>query len=185
MIENEFKLMLTEEQYEKIHSMFQWDKEHEQTNYYFDTPQLTLVNSHVTCRVRKIDVEFLLQMKLPNGADYSRIELEEKLGAQLPEAMTGECLNALSGRSDMPDVSLIGELTTFRSVKSFDGAEIDLDKSSYFGKTDYELEIEFTDEAMARILLADIAQKIGISRAGDVCLGKVHRFVAEYKKQMT
>lgn len=184
MIENEFKVMLTEEQYRKIHSMFAWNREAEQTNYYFDTADLSLVNAHITCRVRQTDGKHLLQMKLPNGADYSRIELEKELGDTLPEVFSGEQLSALCGKEDMPDVRLIGELKTLRSVKKYgEAAEIDLDKSTYFGKTDYELEIEFTDEATARALLAEIITKAGLAPKGDVCLGKVHRFIAGYKKQ--
>ncbi len=183
MIENEFKVMLTEEQYSKIHSMFAWQKEIEQTNYYFDTADLSLVNAHITCRVRLIDGKYLLQMKLPNGAAYSRIEIEQELGDTLPGTLSGQQLSALCGKEDMPDVKLIGELKTMRSVKKFgDAAEIDLDKSTYFGKTDYELEIEFTDEATARAVLAEITLNAGLTPKGDVCLGKIHRFIAEYKK---
>ncbi len=182
MVENEFKLMLTEQQYTKLYSMYGWDKEYTQINYYFDTPSLELITSHVTCRVRYVGGAYYLQMKLPNGAEHSRIELEQKLGDALPFKLTAEELNELSGRDDMPDARRIGELRTLRSVKYFKGAEIDLDKSSYFGKTDYELEIEFTDESAARELLQELKQAAGIEASSDVCLGKIHRFVAEYKK---
>ncbi len=183
MIENEFKVMLTEKQYKIIHGSFAWNKQVSQVNYYFDTKEFSLINSHVTCRVRFVEGEYLLQMKLPNGAEYSRIEVEEKLGDTLPIGFTGEKLSALCGRENMPDVWLIGELKTYRSVKKFEGAEIDLDKSEYFGKTDYELEIEFTDEAEARALLGEIILKAEIAEKSEVCLGKVHRFLAEYKKR--
>lgn len=183
MVENEFKLMLTEQQYTKLYSMYGWDKEYTQTNYYFDTPSLDLINSHITCRVRFVEGEYFLQMKLPNGAQHSRLELEHHLGDALPFKLSSAELNELSGKTDMPDVKLIGELTTFRSIKRFKGAEIDLDRSRYFGKTDYELEIEFTDEQAARSLLEELKQSVGIEANGDVCLGKVHRFIAEYNKK--
>lgn len=179
MIESEFKVMLTEQQYDAIRSMYEWDRAFEQTNYYYDTAALELISAHITCRVRFIDGVHYLQMKLPTGVAHSRIELEKELGAELPEALSADVLNVLSGRSDMPDVKLLGGLTTFRSVKKLDGAEIDLDKSSYFGKTDYELEIEFTDEAAARIILAELTQAAAVEKSGDVCLGKVHRFLRE------
>ncbi len=179
MIESEFKVMLTEEQYEAIRSMYAWDGETEQTNHYYDTAELQLINAHITCRVREIKGVHYLQMKLPTGVEFSRTELEQELGKQLPEALSAQLLNALSGRSNMPDVSRLGSLTTHRSIKRFDGAEIDLDKSSYFGVTDYELEIEFTDEAAARRLLAEIKSAAGIESSGEVCLGKIHRFLRE------
>lgn len=183
MIENEFKVLLNEEQYAKIKSMFAWNKCVEQTNFYYDTAELSLVQAHITCRVRRIGEEHFLQMKLPNGEAYSRIELEKCLGTALPEVLTAQELNELTQRNDMPDVRLIGSLTTQRLVKDYGGAaEIDLDKSSYFGRTDHELEIEFTDEATARALLAEIRIKTGLEPGGDVCLGKVHRFLAEYRR---
>lgn len=182
MVENEFKLLLTEQQYNVIKAMFAWDRMVKQTNFYFDTAELSLNRAHITCRVRRIDEEHFLQMKLPNGAAFSRIELEKPLGRELPQSLSASELNELSGRSDMPDVKLIGELFTRRFVKDFGGAEVDLDKSSYFGKTDHELEIEFTDEAAARAVLGVICEKAGIVPSGDVCLGKVHRFLAEYRQ---
>ncbi len=183
MVENEFKLMLTEQQYTKLYSMYGWDKEYTQTNYYFDTPSLDLINSHITCRVRFVEGAYYLQMKLPNGVQHSRIELEKRLGDALPFKLSSAELNKLSGKEDMPDVRLVGELTTLRSIKRFTGAEIDLDRSSYLGKTDYELEIEFTDEQAARELLQELKQAAGIEAGTDVCLGKVHRFIAEYNKK--
>lgn len=182
MIENEFKVMLTEQQYTKLYAMYGWDREYTQKNFYFDTPSLELINAHITCRVRLLEGAYYLQMKLPNGAQHSRIEFEQMLGDALPYKLSSEQLNSLTGRNDMPEVKLIGELTTFRSIKRFSGAEIDLDKSSYFGKSDYELEIEFADEQAAREILQELKQAAGIESSNDVCLGKVHRFIAEYKK---
>ena len=181
MVENEFKVMLTKEQYDRIRAMFAWNRRIEQTNFYYDTAGLSLIGSHITCRVRRIGEEHFLQMKLPNGADYSRIELERPLGHELPQSLSAQELNALSGRSDMPDVRLLGGLTTVRYVKDYGGAEIDLDESRYFGSADYELEIEFTDEALARALLAEMRDKAGIEACSDICLGKVHRFIAQWK----
>lgn len=182
MIENEFKIMLTEEQYDKLRCMFAWSKKIDQTNYYYDTAELFMVNSDITCRVREIGGEFLLQMKLPNGPLHSRIEVEESLGVSLPDSLSGETLTALCGRDGMPDVRLLGSLSTLRFAKDFGGMELDLDKSTYFGRTDYELEIEFTDEAAARALLSELKEKTGISPRGEVCLGKMYRFLDEYKK---
>ncbi len=183
MIESEFKVLLTQEQYSHIRTLYEWDSEVTQTNFYYDTDGLELTERHITCRVRRIGEEHFFQMKLPTGVDYSRVELEQALGGELPEALSGGMLNALSGRDDMPDVRLLGGLTTIRSVKKLAGAEIDLDKSEYFGRTDYELEIEFTDEAAAREILKELASEAGLPPSGEVCLGKIHRFLREYKNQ--
>ncbi len=184
MVENEFKVMLAEEQYNAIKQLYNWDEIVEQTNYYYDTEGLSLSSQHITCRIRSIGDKKYLQMKLPNGKDYSRIEVEEEYSGLLLSHLSGARLSKLCGVEGMPDVKLLGGLTTVRCVKKLDGAEIDLDMSSYFETiTDYELEIEFTDEATARAELAIIREKAGIASSGDVCLGKLHRFLAEYKKR--
>ena len=179
MVENEFKLMLTKEQYKKILKMFEWDEVTEQTNYYFDTRTLELVEEHITCRVRAIDGRYLLQMKLPNGEEHSRIELEREL-SELPETISGEILEEMSGML-LPNVRRIGALTTIRHIKHEDGFEIDLDENYYLGRIDYELEVEFTDEAKARAKLKDIRMALHTRQADDVCIGKIHRFLQEYK----
>lgn len=184
MIENEFKIMLTFEQYEKLLSLYKWDKTIVQTNHYFDSDRLTLSILHITCRVREIDGKFFLQMKFPAANKFSRIELEKQLDS-LPETIkTDELLRPHPhGHAVLPDVKRLGTLTTTRSVKQFDGAEIDLDKSEYFGRTDHEVEIEFTDEEKARTLLAEITEKLNIKPDSEVCTGKIRRFLEEYNRQ--
>ena len=186
MIENEVKLMLTAQQYRLIRSKYPWDKVIAQTNHYYDTDNLSLTPCHITCRVRELSGENLLQIKLPNGAAYSRIELEKRIGASVPEQLPAELLNSLAGEyldNPLPDVKRLGSLTTERCIKHFDGAEIDLDKSTYFAVTDFELEIEFTDETVARKLLKEIKEAAGITESAEVCSGKVHRFLSLYKQK--
>ena len=182
MIENEFKIMLTSEQYEKLLLLYDWDKTVVQTNHYYDTDNLMLSDMHITCRVREIDGAYFLQMKFPAAQTYSRVELEKPLNA-LPETIAADKMPKPDGSGSLPDVKRLGALTTTRSVKRFDGAEIDLDKSEYFGKTDFELEIEFTDEAAARGLLAGITEKLDIQPNSEVCTGKIRRFLEEYGRQ--
>ena len=88
----------------------------------------------------------------------------------------------MSGAEELPDAELLGTLSTFRSIKRFSGAEIDLDRSEYFGKTDFELEIEYTNEAAAKKLLAEISAGVNIDRIAPVT-GKIRRFLAEYMRQ--
>ena len=66
-------------------------------------------------------------------------------------------------------------------MKRFDGAEIDLDKSEYFGRTDFELEVEYTDEASAQAVIFEIEQHVTLDRKAPVT-GKIRRFLAEYQK---
>ncbi len=184
MIENEFKIMLTPEQYAELHSLYSWDREAEQVNWYYDSADGELSRRHITCRVRVIGEEFYLQLKLPahentNGA-VSRVELEQRL-SEVPHSISGAELERMSGAESLPDVTLLGSLTTFRSVWHFEGGEIDLDRSEYFGRTDHELEIEYTDVSAAERVLSQIQQHVELNR-GTPVMGKIRRFLAEYEK---
>ena len=183
MIENEFKIMLSETQYNAILTSYDWDSGKEQVNSYYDDEKMTCSSRHITVRVRSIAGKYLLQMKMPaeqtgNGA-VSRIELEQEIDG-IPEILSGSTLSDLSG-VELPEVRLLGTLTTFRSVKRFPGVEIDLDRSSYFGRVDYELEVEYTDEAAAEAVLAEINSIVPLDRNVPVT-GKIRRFLAEYQK---
>lgn len=183
MIENEFKVMLNKNQYDILSKSYKWDEEISQTNHYFDTENLELSARHITCRVREISGEFFLQLKLPTVVNFSRVELEKKLDF-LPEKIDGKELKSLAKNVDFPDVKKLGALSTKRLVKRVDGAEIDLDESRYFGKTDYEIEIEFSDENAARKLLEDVRKIIGESASNsEVCTGKIRRFLEEFQRQ--
>lgn len=180
MIESEFKILLSAAQYAKIRDFFAWDEQISQTNHYFDTDSLDLRERHITCRAREIAGDYFLQIKLPANEVFSRVELEKKLDF-LPEEIFGSELRELANETVFPDVKRLGALHTNRLVKRFDGAEIDLDESNYFGKTDYELEIEFTDEKTARDLLAEVLDIIGENPSESVvCKGKVQRFIEEF-----
>ncbi len=179
MTENEFKIMLDKEQYDKLLCLYDF-KTFTQINHYYDTEELEMSERRVTVRVRELDGEYFLQMKLPTNKEFSRTELSRKVTTPA-DIITGSELSALAG-GEFPDVKYLGALTTVRSVWKFDGGEIDLDRSDYFGKTDYELEIEFTNEQAARSVLEKIRSELGLSQSGEVCAGKIRRFLAEYKK---
>lgn len=181
MIENEFKIMLTENQYEELLALYDF-KTIVQTNHYYDTEDLQMSARHITVRVRELGGKFFLQMKLPTEVNFSRVELSREL-EKLPETLSGKELTDLSG-TVCPSVKRIGTLKTTRGIWKFDGGELDLDRSEYFDKTDYEMEIEFTDERSALAVLSKITQKLGVSSNPDVCIGKVKRFIEEYKKSL-
>lgn len=185
MIENEFKVMLDKDGYEKLLKLYSFETV-EQTNHYYDTDGLTMSEKRITVRVRELDGKCFLQLKLPTGITHSRVELSEETDG-VPETISSGTLKALAGEYSLgevefSDVKRLGALKTTRSVHRFSGGEIDLDKSEYFGRIDYEVEIEFTDENAARTVLNEITQKLGISPDSDVCTGKIHRFMEEWRK---
>lgn len=177
-IENEFKIMLDKSEYEKIFDMYEFTSI-VQTNHYYDTDALEMSANHTTVRVREIDKKCFLQVKFPTEIQFSRVEFCEELDS-IPESISAERLKFLTG-ADLPDVFRLGALKTTRNIHRFDGGEIDLDLSEYLGVTDYELEIEFTDETAARAVLNEI--RAAIPARGEVCSGKFHRFIDEFKRK--
>lgn len=177
-IENEFKIMLTQAEYERILAMYEFE-EIVQTNHYYDTDGLEMSAKHTTVRVREIDGKCFLQVKFPTEVQISRVEFCEELDG-IPESISAERLKSLTG-ADLFDVRRLGLLKTTRNIRKFDGGEIDLDCSEYFDVTDYELEIEFSDEVKARAVLDEIRAKVGIQPSAEVCSGKLHRFLAKFK----
>lgn len=177
-IENEFKIMLDKAEYEKILAMYEFTSI-VQTNHYYDTDDLDMSERHTTVRVRELDGKCFLQVKLPTEVSFSRVEFCEELDG-IPESISSERLKSLTG-ADLPDVRRLGALKTTRNIHKFDGGEIDLDFSEYFGVTDYELEIEFSDETAARAVLDEI--RAAVPARGEVCSGKFHRFIDEFKRK--
>lgn len=177
-IENEFKIMLDKAEYEKILAMYKFTSI-VQTNHYYDTDALEMSERHTTVRVRELDGKFFLQVKFPTEIQFSRVEFCEEL-EEIPESVSSERLKSLTG-ADFPDVRRLGALKTTRNIHKFDGGEIDLDRSEYFGVIDYELEIEFSDERKARAVLDEI--RASVPARGEVCSGKFHRFIDEFKRK--
>lgn len=177
-IENEFKIMLTQAEYEQILSMYEF-RTIVQTNHYYDTDGLEMSAKHTTVRVRELEGKCLLQVKLPTEVSFSRVEISAELG-EIPDFISAEELERFCGRK-LPCVKRLGKLVTTRNICKFDGGEIDLDRSEYFDVVDYELEIEFSDEAKARAVLDEIRARTGIQPSVEVCSGKLHRFLAKFK----
>lgn len=176
-IEKEIKISLSDGQYKEVMGLFDWGEIVEQTNYYYTAPENTGMTS---IRVREIDSRLWLQVKAPvseDGALHVGKEFEKSLDS-LPEVISSEELNRLTG-AKLPDVRLAGSLHTCRRLcRDFEGVEICLDKSDYLGRTDYELELEYTGEYPSAVM--DKLNEKGIRAAG-TAVGKYARFLAALK----
>ena len=156
MFETELKSLLTKKQYEALLTMFDYSKEVTQTNSYYFSPDNALKTHGITFRIRTIGDVHTVQIKKhinkQGGLQVSE-ESEFKIN-DIPSEFTEEEVYLYTGLKTT--ASLIGELTTLRmSCMYCDGVEICLDKSTYLGKSDYEIEIEYTapvpDELINRL----------------------------------
>lgn len=152
MIETEKKIILTYEEYlAVIMKMCKYAEPVIQTNYYFDTENLTMNRKGITCRIR-----------FKNGKYTAEIKSHEK------ESRYRSIENILF-RSDKFDETyfnkiglyLQGSLVTERiPLYKDEFCEMVIDRNIYLGITDYELEIEYKEnyERCAERILYVIAK---------------------------
>ena len=142
MTELEKKLLLTEDEYDYLMEHLGYESPliqkpiTTQVNYYFDTDDFSMNRQNTTCRIRLKDGKYKATMKkhASSGDQSTETEMEIRNGFES---------NAFT---DM-GLKLQGELVTQRFVVLKDAnCEAVLDKNEYLGHTDYELEIEYTQD---------------------------------------
>lgn len=135
MLELEKKILLTKEEYLAIiMKMGRFAQPVMQTNYYFDTQDLTLNRKGITCRIRFKNQKYTAEIK--SHSKVSRYGSIEKL------LFTSN--NFEEGFFNKMGLYLQGSLVTQRRILYKDEfCEIMLDKNTYLGVIDFELEIEY------------------------------------------
>lgn len=175
MKEQEFKSLISEEQFEAIKKAFDWDKEFTQVNHYYFDNNDYIIKNEMTVRVREKTDSCKLQVKIPESI-RSNIHIKNEFSMQfdsVPQIIEGKVLNELCGL-DVGDVKRVGELKTERRTKSItDSVKLFLDKSDYLNTTDYEVEIEYLNDVSE---IADLIRELGITES-EVTYGKKTRFV--------
>ena len=154
MLEYEKKILLTKDEYLLLVALAgKRPTKLIQKNYYFDTDDFAMNRKGVTCRIREKDGKFKATIKshCVEKKDCSfEYDLHEK------DSFNPNAFQTIG-------LSLQGELVTERIILHKDSAcEVVVDKNTYLGKTDYELEIEYAEgqEGQAEIWLAKLAAKL-------------------------
>ena len=154
MLEFEKKIMLTAEEYNAISLMRKNDNLPKiQTNYYFDTDDLSMNKKGITCRIRGENGKFVATIKNHNRK-HPDCSIEDDLVEN--KEFDRKIFDTLGLRYQ-------GELVTRRVMIHKDSdCEIVIDKNTYGGVTDFELEIEYCEgrEKVAQSLLEDIAKEL-------------------------
>lgn len=175
MLETEYKCMLDEKTYDAVKSAFNWDEVKEQTNSYYTDSRNELKKHGITLRVRTIDSVHKIQVKAHKNAD-SPLQICEETEYEIdniPEKFSKKDVKRMTGIET--EAMLLGDLTTLRhSSFEYEGAEICLDKSVYLDRSDYELEVEYTDQ-MPQALVERL-KDCGVEFTG-TAVGKCSRFM--------
>ena len=144
--EVEFKSLLTREEYERLMDQFKGNRTDLQTNHYFDTSRFSLKALDASLRVRERD-SFELTLKKKKGYTLQEYTLpidEEvfkmiKETGVIPESELKEELTPIIGEQKLNNFL---SLSTYRMFFPYKKGILFIDKSTYLGITDYELEYE-------------------------------------------
>lgn len=164
--EIEFKSLITEEEYERLIEKFKGNKMDLQTNHYFDTSRFSLKALDCSFRVRERDnFEITLKRKKGYAIQETNLEITKELFEDLKE----------TGYVDNDDLqsellSLIGtqklinfmSLSTLRMYFPYNNGVLFIDKSTYLGVTDYEIEYEAKSYHSGKQEFIDIISELGI-----------------------
>lgn len=170
-IEIEAKSLITKEEYFKIIDFFKADKLRKisQTNFYIDTDSLELRKIGIGLRIRQ-DNEFVLTLKAPlseglleqnQSITWKQYEDFKDEGI-FPEGKVKEFILMLN--VDPTLLKIQTSLTTERIYipDIYDDGSFSIDKNTYNGHVDYELELEGNSLNKCRDKLKSICEEVGI-----------------------
>lgn len=137
MVEYEKKLMLTKDEYTAVKKhIFRGVKPFVQINRYFDTDDLKMYKSNITCRIREKNGLFEATVK-----EHDAKIKEKSIEHTRVIKSTDRSVFGIKG------IKYQGSLITFRlSRTDASGIKIMLDRNIYLDREDYELEIEYAPD---------------------------------------
>ncbi|WP_233494512.1 CYTH domain-containing protein [Exiguobacterium sp. RIT594] len=163
-MEIEFKNLLNEKDYTKLMERYNtsgssvW-----QANDYFDTPTFELRSHGAALRIREKKTGLILTLKEPQ--DDGLLETHVSLSEQEAEDLfqyglihSSEMNQQLEKFELTTSLEHLGRLETERFEKQLESGLLVLDKSTYLGTTDYELEFEVTDYAAGKRAFEELLQ---------------------------
>ena len=169
-IEIEFKNLLNEEEFHRLMEHFQLDTSHFRTqqNHYFDTADFRLKTQQSALRIREKEGRFELTLKQPAAEGLLETnqsitqETAEALmnGKDFPEGMVYDLVK--SAGLPPEDFRCFGTLKTDRIEFPYKNGLLVLDRSSYLGVEDFELEYEVTDSASGQKIFLSLLKTLQI-----------------------
>lgn len=144
--EVEFKTLLSNEEYDRLMDKFKGNRMDLQTNHYFDTSRFSLKALDASLRVRERDsLELTLKRKKGYVIQEFNLPISKETFDQikstgvLPESELKSEVNNLIGDQKLTNFLSLSTLRMFFPYKT---GILFIDKSTYLGITDYELEYE-------------------------------------------
>lgn len=164
-LEIEYKRDLVKEEYEKLISNFDASKIYKQTNYYLDDKNHSISKSKCGLRIRKINDEIELTLKVDKKE--GKLEINQQIpnisikSFIFPDGEVKQYLETKLGIK-IKNIYPLGKLITNRLDIEFKSSLISIDKSEYNGITDYEIECEDNSMEIASCNLNEFLDKYQI-----------------------
>ena len=182
----EFKSLLSKEEYDLLIAAFPNSKTDLQTNHYFDTERFSLKALDASLRVRERN-DYSLTYKRKRGytddvrtviitkEDFDLIKETGKV--HIPE-IASELTNIVKDQKLINFLSL----STFRTYLPYKNGVLNIDKSTYCGVSDYEVEYSSKSYHQGREIFVNFINEYGIKyKKSDK---KIKRAYAEYRNKM-
>ncbi|MBQ2669316.1 MAG: CYTH domain-containing protein [Clostridia bacterium] len=182
MTETELKRIVDLKTYERVKKAFEWESSFEQENNYYTDHDGVLNKNHIMVRVRVVNGVSRLQVKL-DKANRSPLQICEEYEYDIdgiPETLDAETAYKLTNMH-VGELYRLGSSVTTRYLLHRGKTELCLDKTTYFGKTDYEVEAEYVDAISSEIV--DRLTALGV-KFNQKSIPKYSRFLKEFKKQL-
>ncbi len=188
-IEIEAKVLLSEEDYEKVINHLHLDRYRRvrQTNFYIDSESRILKKNGIALRIRENE-EFNLTLKTPlseglleknQTISWREYDALDKRGV-FPEGPIKNFLEILGIAVDQ--LKIIASLQTERIELNYKDGLLSLDRNAYSNQVDYELEMEHTSMAGAEELIKELLNEIGIKEFTFNRVSKQARAIDALKK---
>ena len=179
MKETELKSIIDEETYTRVKCVFDWEKVILQENHYYTDKDGLLRKKRVMVRVRTVGKKNVMQVKLHKnpGSPLQICEENEYSVDGVPESIDAKKAKEITGM-DVGELLRLGSAVTERHILKRGTTELCLDKTTYFGKTDYEVELEYILNVDVELL--QTLNSIGVA-FDKKSVGKFSRFLREYE----
>lgn len=168
-IEIEAKALIGKADYEKLMAHYKGQLPYEQTNYYIDNDESLLKKEGISLRIRRKagNLQMTLKTPLSQGLLEKNEDLTEKefhdfdKNHDFPENDLKRFLTMLDVEPE--SLYIVTSLTTRRLDIKYQSGLLSIDENHYSGHTDYEVELEYTNEKEAERLLRELLDGLGIS----------------------
>ena len=167
-IEIEAKVLVSKDEYRLLTKEFASNPRYVQTNYYIDTEDRALAKDGIALRIREKEGQYELTLKTPLSQGLLEKNVPITMNQfvalrdddEFPETDLKRFLLMLD--FDVKALRILTSLSTERIDVEYEGGLLSIDRNSYSGIVDYEVEFEYNNMDDAEKILGKLLESKGI-----------------------